>query len=367
MRRALSLGLAAVVAVGVIAAIVISISGRNKSGSANGGPVTLVKGVIGSEKQAFFTDPDVQAAFRSHGWDVHVDTAGSRQIATSTDLTKYDFAFPAGVPAAAKIRKDHKTNTSYEPFYTPIVVASFKPIADLLAQNGVAKSQGSYYTFDIGAYEALVAQNKRWSDLPNNSAYPASKSILITSTDVRTSNSAAMYLAIASYVANHNNIVQDQAQADAILPALEPLFLRQGFTESSSEGPFNDYLSIGIGKTPLVMIYESQFVARAAARDGSITKDMVLMYPSPGLLSKHTLVPLDQKGNQVGQLLQSDSRLQGLEIKYGFRTNNAAQFKQFASSHGVTLPDALSNVIDPPTYEVLEYMISTIEKKIGGQ
>src|SRR3984893_16554556 len=367
MRRALSLGLAAVVAIGVLAAIVISISGRNKPGAANGGPVTIVKGVIGSEKQAFFSDSEVQSTFRSHGFDVRVDTAGSRQIATSTDLSKYDFAFPAGVPAAVKIRKDRKTNKSYEPFYTPIVVASFKPVAELLAQNGSAKNQGSYYTLYIGAFEALVAQNKRWSELPSNTTYPASKSILITSTDVRTSNSAAMYLAIASYVANHNNIVQDQAQADAVLPGLEPLFLRQGFTETSSERPFNDYLSIGIGKAPMVLIYESQFVARAAARDGSITKDMVLMYPSPGLLSKHTLVPLDQKGDQVGQLLQSDSKMQGLEIKYGFRTNSAAQFKQFATSHGVTLPDSLSNVIDPPTYEVLEHMISDIEKKIGGQ
>jgi hypothetical protein len=117
----------------------------------------------------------------------------------------------------------------------------------------------------------------------------------------------------------------------------------------------------------MVMIYESQFVARAAAHDGSISKDMVLMYPSPGLLSKHTLVPLNQKGDQVGRLLQSDSQLQTLEIKYGFRTGNAGQFKTFATGHGVALPDSLNNVIDPPTYEVLEYMISMIEKKIGGQ
>ena len=364
MRRGLSLALAAVLALGVVAAIVISVTGRNKSGPS--GPATVVTGVIGSEKQPFFNDADVQKVFRAQGLDVRVDTAGSRQIA-SQDLSKYDFAFPAGEPAAVKIKKDHRTNTSYQPFFTPMVVASFKPIAELLVANGVAKNQGTYYTIDMAAYGALVAQNKRWSDLPNNAVYPTTKSILITSTDVRTSNSAAMYLAIASYVANKNNIVQSPAEADAVLPAVEPLFLRQGFTQTSSEGPFNDYLSIGIGKAPLVMIYESQFVARAAAHDGSISKDMVLMYPSPGLLSKHTLVPLNQKGDRVGRLLQSDSQLQTLEIKYGFRTSNAGQFKTFATGHGVALPDSLNNVIDPPTYEVLEYMISMIEKKIGGQ
>ena len=48
----------------------------------------------------------------------------------------------------------------------------------------------------------------------------------------------------------------------------------------------------------MVMIYESQFVARAAAHDGSIRPDMVLMYPEPDVLSKHTLVPLTSKGDR---------------------------------------------------------------------
>ncbi|HXA43513.1 MAG TPA: hypothetical protein VNV65_11460 [Candidatus Solibacter sp.] len=365
MTRALSIGLAVVLGIGVIAAIGISVLGKVKPGSTT--PTLVVKGVIGSEKQPFFADADVQAAFHAHGLDVRVDTAGSRQIATSTDLSKYDFAFPAGEPQGVKIKTDRKAATLYQPFYTPMVVATFKPIADLLVADKVAANAGSYYTIDIAAYEALVAKNTRWSDLPNNTAYSVGKSILVTSTDVRTSNSAAMYLAIASYVANGNNIVQGTAQADAVLPVVEPLFLRQGFTQTSSEGPFNDYLTIGIGKEPLVMIYESQFVARAAARDGSITKEKVLMYPSPGLFSKHTLVPLDSKGDQVGQLLQNDAKLRTLEIQYGFRTSDSAAFKQFASSHGVSLPDTLANAVDPPTYEVLEYMISTIEKKIGGQ
>src|SRR5260370_13470895 len=105
--------------------------------------------------------------------------------------------------------------------------ASYKPIAQLLVNAGVAKDQGGYYTFDMAAYMQLVATNKRWNDLPNNTTYPTSKSILITSTDVRTSNSAAMYLAIASYVANGNNIVQNGSQSATVLPHVQPLFLRQ--------------------------------------------------------------------------------------------------------------------------------------------
>ena len=364
MKRALGLLLAGVLGIGVLAAIVISIRGRASDTTAQG--LTVVRGVIGSEKQPFFSDAEVIRVFHSHGLDVKVDTAGSRQIATSFDLSHYDFAFPAGVPAAEKIRRDHKINTSYSPFYTPMAIASFKPIAQLLASAGVARDEGGYYTFDMNAYLRLVAQNKRWTELPNNTTFQSGQSILITSTDVRTSNSAAMYLAIASYVSNGNNIVQDPAQGAAVLPQVEPLFLRQGYTSTSSEGPFEDYLTIGIGKTPMVMIYEAQYVARAAANDGSISKDMVLMYPNPTVYSKHTLVPLTASGDRVGQLLMTDPDLQRLAIKYGFRTNNTAAFNKFVTAHKVVLASSLVNVIEPPTYDTLESMISTIEKHMKG-
>ncbi len=81
---------------------------------------------------------------------------------------------------------------------------------------------------------------------------------MIVSTDVRKSNSAAMYLALASYVVNGNNVVQNEEDIQRVIPLVEPLFLKQGYSEYSSEGPFEDYLSMGIGKAPLVMIYEAQ-------------------------------------------------------------------------------------------------------------
>src|SRR4030095_6448927 len=109
-----------------------------------------------------------------------------------------------------------------------------------------------------------VNQDKRWSELTGNTAYAVNKAILINSTDVRRSNSGAMYLALASYVLNGNQVVQSSEQANKLLPQLEALFLKQGFTESSSEAPFEDYLVMGMGKAPLVMIYEAQFISRTA-------------------------------------------------------------------------------------------------------
>jgi hypothetical protein len=360
VNRVLGLGLAGLLAIGVLAAVVYSIASRVSTGALQ--PAVTVRGVIGSEKQPFFRDPEVQAVFHRNGLDVQVDTAGSREIATTVDLGKYDFAFPAGVPSAQKIKSDYHVSTTYAPFFTPMAIATFNSIEQLLAANGVVSDQPGYHSFDMTAYMALVAKNTRWTDFKNNSAYPAGKSVLITSTDVRTSNSAAMYLSIASYVVNGNNIVQDLGTANQVVPKVAAIFLRQGFTDTSSAVPFDDYLSIGIGKTPMVMIYEAQYVALEAAHDRALTPEMTLMYPTPTVLSKHTLVPLNARGDKVGRLLLNDPTLQKLAVKYGFRTSDPTAFSNYLNTRGVPQPPQLVNVIDPPAFDPLEAMINGIDQ-----
>ncbi len=358
MSRILGIGLAVVLAVGVLAAIVISFTQSHGSPAAK---LVVVRGVIGSEKLPFFQDAGVMAEFHARGYDVQVDTAGSRQIATTVDLSKYDFAFPAGEPAGLKIQQTHHAKATYVPFFTPMAIASFRSVTEPLKTAGVVTTSNGVDMFDVKAFLALVAQNKRWTDIPGNTTYPAGKSILITSTDPTTSNSAAMYLSIASYVANGNNVVQDQSQAQKVLPAIAPIFTRQGLTLSSTEAPFQDYLTTaGLGKDPMVMIYEAQFLARQASKDGSITSDRLMMYPNPTVFSKHTFVPLDSNGDAVGKLLQNDAKLQSLAVKYGFRTSDPTAFNRYLTDRGVTPPPQLINVIDPPTYDNLEALINGI-------
>src|SRR3954466_15072418 len=167
MRRSVGIILAAVLAVGVIVAIVVSVSGGGGSGKPTDAPAVVVRGVIGSEKQPFFDDRRVQAEFRKHGLRVAVDTAGSRSIATTVDLSKYDFAFPSGVPAASAIKAKSGASTTYNVFYTPMVIASWQDITRILEAAKVATSHGTYDTFDVKAFLDLVKGNKRWTDLPD--------------------------------------------------------------------------------------------------------------------------------------------------------------------------------------------------------
>jgi hypothetical protein len=145
------------------------------------------------------------------------------------------------------------------------------------------------------------------------------------------------------------------------------LFLRQGFLASSTEEPFDDYLVQGMGKSPMVMIYESQFIQRAAVADGSIKPDMVLMYPDPTIFSKHTFVGLSQDGIRLGDFLSNDPQMRSLATEYGFRTTDTAGFAKFVTDHKLPVPANLINVIDPPTYETLESMITRLEAEYSGQ
>lgn len=355
----LTLGLAAFLLLAVIVVVVVS----NRGGESNAA-VVVVRGVIGSEKKPFFDDQRVKDAFRKAGFDVKVDTAGSRQIATTVDLSKYDFAFPAGTPQAQKIKTDRKAKTVYVPFSTPMAIASFEPIAKILQSAGVAQDNGGRWSFDMAKFIDLVGKDTRWKDIVGNTDYPANKQVLITSTDVTTSNSAAMYASIASYLLNGSNVVASVAQAQALAPAVAPLFGRQGYTEQSSEAPFDDYLSIGAGKTPIVMIYESQFVARALAKDGSIKPGMVLMYPTPTIISKHSLVPLTPNGDAIGQLLSTDPTLQGLAVQFGFRTADPDAFAKVVKAAGVSTAPSFVDVVEPPTMDNLDALIDAIANEM---
>jgi hypothetical protein len=364
-KRAVAIVLAVLLIVGIVFAV---FGGRLFGGSKDpsSGSLTTVTGVIGSEKLPFFNDPGVKKIFASKGYDVQVTTAGSRQIATTVSLKGVDFVFPSSAPAAQKIKLKTGASTTYAPFYSPMAIGTFTPIVKLLSAAGIASQDAAgTWHLDVAKYLQAVAAGTRWNQLPGAaSLYNSSRSILISSTDIRQSNSAAMYLAIASYVANNDSVVDSQASQDALIDQVGSLFLQQGFSASSSEEPFDDYLSQGIGSKPMVMIYEAQFLGEEMGPQSSaITKDMVLMYPDPTVFSKHTVVPLTKAGDAIGRLLVDDPKLARFEAIYGFRPASATVFKDALAEHHLAVPPLPVNVIDPPSYETLESMIQQISTR----
>lgn len=317
-----------------------------------------VTGVIGSEKRGFFEDPRVREVLADHGYEVQVDTAGSRRIATDTDLTQYDFAFPSSSPAGQKIISRESHRGSHTPFHSPMAVATFTPILQILEREGVARQDAGHWFIDMERYIELAESGTRWRDL--GSEYPSPRTVQISSTDIRTSNSAAMYLSILAWVSRGGGVVTTDAGVAEVVDAVSPLFLGQGYAESTSAGPFADYLAQGIGARPMVMVYEAQFLGEQMAEHSRIREDMQLAYPDPTVLSTHMLVALSDAGNEVGTLLTTDPELQRLAAEHGFRPNDPSLFATALGDHGIGEPPAFLATVDPPVYDRLEQLIEGV-------
>jgi hypothetical protein len=317
--------------------------------------------LTGSEKEHFLEDGELAKVLADHGMAITFQKAGSREIATWPELKSFDVAFPAGEHAALKIAQTAGSKRIFSTFYTPMAVASWKSLIPVLEQSGlVSRKDGAYFIVDMGKLLALMEKGERWKDLPGNTAYPVGKSILITSTDVRKSNSGAMYLALAAYLANGSNVVDNDADAHKVAAGMVSLFSRQGFQEASSSGPFEDYVSMGIGKTPLVMIYEQQFLEYVLSHPNA-NPDMVLLYPQPTLLSKHTIVALTDNGARFAEELSTDPKVMAIAQRYGFRTPDSSDLFKAVETKHLAIPHTIVDVIDPPRYDILEELINSVD------
>src|SRR5262249_2727587 len=155
------------------------------------------RGVIGSEKEPFFDDTRVLDRLRCLGFEVKVDSRGSRDMleALGASGNGYGFAFPGSTPAAEKIMESVGTDQRIPLFSTPMVVATFRPIVAVLKRAGViqAAADGTQVV-DIARLLDLARHGTKWNELPGNTEYPARKTVLLSTTDPQDSNSAIMYL-----------------------------------------------------------------------------------------------------------------------------------------------------------------------------
>ena len=329
----------------------------------SGGKLTQLHGVIGSEKRAYFEDPDVVTRLEELGYRVSVTTAGSRQIATTTDIAEQDFVFPSSAPATQKVREQGSGYSVDFPFFTPMAVASWKPIADLLVAEGVVSEENGAYTLDVNKYMDLARSGKRWRDL--GEAYPSPRNVQIRSTDIRTSNSAAMYLSLLAWeVAERDPERRDDV--GFLIDEIAPFFTAQGYSEASSSGPFTDYLSQGMGAAPMVMVYEAQFLGEQMRPNSRIRDDMVLLHLSPTVLANHGIVGVSAGGKELGRLLSNDPQLQQLAGRHGFRPANSGSLADELADRGFDAPSDYVNSIDPPSYDRLEQLIDGVGQRYAG-
>lgn len=333
-----------------------------------------LSGLIALDVEPFFKDERVIKLLADNNFRTNVVRVGSREMAGKVvkDAAP-DFFMPSGVVAANQIsdaaKKAGYTTANYSPYYTPMVIASWVPIAKILAANKMATSVGesgakdNIYDVDLSKLTEAMLAKKRWRDLAQAQGYDVGRSVLISTTDVRKSNSAAMYLALTSYAINGSEVISNKETAAKVALRVADLYKRQGYQESYVNGNFDDYVGIGMGKTPLAFIYENQLVSYAIGRK-SVDKEMVLMYPKPTIFNKVVVVTMRDKAKPFAELLSNHPQLQAIATEYGFRTNNAMALSEAATKVGLAIKPRIVDVIDPPSYEIMAEMIEVITQEM---
>jgi hypothetical protein len=343
---ALALGVVLIIA----AAVVVTRFGRD--GASGCRPPVEVRGVTGSEKEAFFSDQRVTDRLACLGFRVEVDARGSREMldALASDGHGYGFAFPSSTPTAQKLMGTLGLQEDIPLFSTPMAVATFRPVATALRRaNIIQQGANGKDVLDIAALLAAARDGMTWDRLPGNREYTPHKAVLLSTTDPQDSNSAIMYLSIASQVANGGAIVTTPSQVSAVLPDLCRLIFYQGDKPETSQVLFDNYLVDGMGRTPMALIYESQYLTKAPSP--ALTPDNEVLYPRPTVYSRHTLIPLSDNGRAVGKALRDDRELVELAAEHGFRPEKSTT---------AVAADRPVDVVESPTFDVVEDMLAAL-------
>ncbi len=384
-RRHLRRALAAALPVPVIGLVLLVTSGNLLLPMR---PVVTIEAKMAS-KRDFFQDPEVERLLMKHGFRVHITNMGSREIAKQ-DYSGYDVVFPSGQPAADLISREraraNRPVLLYRPFVSPIVLATYRDYAEVLAAEGVAErlpgsgSPPMYYTLDMRKFLDLALGKRkgvqrdpengyRWDEIDDRNHVHNGNKILAQTSDICESNSAGTYLGLVAFVEHGNDAPDNEAEAERLARRIKPLLVEQGLPSSERA---ETYLSPdGQGIAPISVIYEHQFLAhqlRYKARKGETDDERVLLYPSTRFVTEPQLVALTGDGARLGELVSEDSELQHRAMELGFRARSTGSgasgddLTRFLTERRIPVPTTSSDDTRAvlPSLPLLEKMIEIV-------
>ncbi|GGZ60231.1 hypothetical protein GCM10010387_62400 [Streptomyces inusitatus] len=341
--------------------------------------VITLEGKMAS-KRDFFEDEKVRRILLKHHIRIHITSVGSREVAIR-DLDDYDFVFPSGQPAGDLITRERAEKNEftkiYRPFVSPIVLASYREYAEVLAKEGIAEPQPAsgkgeplYYTLDMDAFLELIEKKRQWDEIGiEDFGITNTNRILAQTPDVCTANSASTYLALVAFTrrGEGSEVPETSHEAEERAHRIKPL-MEQGLPHADV---FRTYVSPeGKGVAPVVVAYEHQYLTYQAhylARSKKLDLERVLLYPKSQFVTQPQFIALNKDGDRLGQLITQDPELRRRAMELGFRildpTGEVAgdQLTEFLRETGIPVPSVDDDTRTAmPRLRLLERMISII-------
>ncbi|MCQ4207184.1 hypothetical protein [Streptomyces longispororuber] len=341
-----------------------------------------------ASKSDYFKDPEVQRLLLKHGIRVDIHRLGSRGIAEQS-FEGMDVVFPSGQPAAKLVMaREQRSVRSARPFVTPLVLGTFRDYAQTLVRAGVATPQKApgggptlYYDLRMDAFLERIEARRTWNDIGYDQVARGrsnSGRVLVRTSSVCESNAAGTYLSLVAFVRNGNQApgtqprTRPEAAGDPVLAVaddIKPLINLQGMAaDEQADSYFSDE---GENIAPVSVIYEHQYLAHQVAhqrRHHEQDTSRVLLYPTPQALTEPELIAIDDRGNELTDLMESDPELRRRAIELGFRVRfsgedgTSAQLNDYLRSRGIQVPTPNPDrtKVDAPDLDSLERIINRV-------
>lgn len=335
----------------------------------------IVTGYTGSEKIAFLRDPEIVEILASKGLRVDAHKRGSMEQVTSPESVDQDFLWPANSEQKIAIEKrsDLKGRPKSESiFSSPIVYYSWAEVVDALLGKGVTKemyvdgdgkSHAIYYVSDLGRFVDAVLKGQTWSDM-GVAFLGDRKRFEIRSTHPALSNSGTTNAVLVGLMYAAYDPLGVEAKVDDVVRFYSHLPFLEEY--HSSQLLFDDFLSMGVGRHPLIVGYENQIIEAIvhmtnASDIEDIRQKVRILYPRPTVWNNHPFLALNEKGVRLMEALL-DSRIQEIAWKrFGFRT---ATLRGEVDPADVAIDGVPRRVtgVGMPDYQVMQKLVSELSK-----
>lgn len=324
-------------------------------------PGEILKGFVGGEKINYLEDDEVEAILRKK-YDISLDIkkAGSLDMVRA-DHEGRDYLFPSSQTALELYQSLHGSPYKDEIlFNTPIVLYSYRTVAEALVKEGIATQTDGVYYVDMQALVVAMKEDKTWADVGLPQLYGE---ISIHTTNPSKSNSGNMFAGLVANMLNEGRVVS-QNDIDKVLPDLTRIFGKLGYMETSSSDLWSQFLRKGMGAMPVIAGYENQLLEFSVESPEDYAKvggEMVILYPTPTVWSDHILIALNAIGEKLMQALQDDELQKIAWLKHGFRTGvyGTVSASDDFSIEGIA-PE-ITRIIQMPNQLAMEKLIQAFE------
>ncbi|ANZ42397.1 hypothetical protein BBK82_00705 [Lentzea guizhouensis] len=346
-------------AVFVVGLVVLLVTGH-VTGPFKG--VTVVRVMLASKRE-FFQDEQVKRILMARGYQVHVTPIGSRDLADSPDLDSYHFVFPSGHVAneRVKARREGKHAVPFRPFFTPVVLGTFREYAEALVRAGAATAHDKsdaplYYNLDLKKFMAL--STTRWSDYQMGNG----NLVIAQSPDPCKAYSGAALVGFYA-AAIRNEPVQSLQAAEELALQVKPHIAAQGQAGEDMSPKF--FVPEGRTHAVIAVIYEHQYIAYQLRRE-QVDRARVLLYPTAQHQSTPELISFTPEGDRIGELMMNDPGLRRRAVELGFHAlgwsgETDQDFGQVITGRGLPEPPAeQAGRVPLPKAEYFERMLDVV-------